>query len=217
MDGLHITKATIGSVRYDDQYWLKVNDETLVKRVSGSFPGGFPSESTTDCEQGQENLINVATDVTSEFQSALSQSTILNINQVVAVDGKGDGFADITLQFDQDVLFDWTEDVKETPDGCSAALDDPAAFCTASNWVCGARLNSDLVTDGGIINLSDIDGQSGVQSVAAQDDVIIMVLRREFDPTDATGYTSNCGNIMAQQTMKPTIRMMMACGSAAKA
>lgn len=196
-DGINITNATIGKVRWDDQYWLKVNDQTLQKNVSGSFAGGFPNESTVSCRQGHDNVLNVAQNVTTEFQSALAQSTILNINQTVAVDGTGNAFADITLQFDKDILDEWSEDIDESPDGCSAALDDPNSFCSASNWVCDARLNSDVITNSGIINLSDIEGRTGVQSTEdPESDVVILVVRRDFEPTTTTGTTENCGVIM---------------------
>lgn len=189
LDGINIVSATIGKSRYDDYFKLSVNDTIL--NQSSTFPLDGQS-----CSDVGNTIAATPIDVTVPFQKALAKNRTLTVEQMLSVKHLGEGYTSITLNFDQDLLANWVEDIVESPEGCEASLSTPDSFCTASDWKCDARLDSELINNGGVLNLSDIEGAPGVQAVSGANDVVLMVMRRDFEPSLANGTNSNCGNIV---------------------
>lgn len=188
-EGINITSATVGKTFYDDYYQLSVNGNMI--RQSATMPADGQH-----CGDIRGTWFNSPLDATAPFKKALDESRIINISHALAVKGSGGAYSNISIHFDQDLVSSWDEEIVETPEGCEASLSAPDSFCTASEWVCDARFDSKLINNEGVINLSDIDGKEGVSSTSGDNDVLLLVMRRDFEPTLSTGMSENCGNII---------------------
>jgi conjugal transfer mating pair stabilization protein TraN len=195
-EGWNILNSTLVKTVWDDHMLLSVNDIELRRKVDGSFPGGFPSK-TSECERNTYNVNNTPEEITNKMQQALSvNNRYMKIKMDLAVGARGAGYSLIQIHFDKPITDEWDEEIIESPDGCAAALDNPDSFCKAKEWVCDGRLESDLINSSDLLDLSKTQGKAGATRLAGYGDAIVMVMRRDFDPSSSTGYNKNCGLIM---------------------
>ncbi|MBB1389485.1 conjugal transfer protein TraN [Shewanella sp. SG44-6] len=196
-DDYNILNTTLVKMAWDDHLLLNINDQEIVRKVDGVFPGGFPNKDSS-CERSKYNVLNAPQNITDLVnQNITNTNRYLKLDLDVAVGDKGAGYVALQFNFDKEITGEWTEEIIENPEGCEAALTSTDSFCTASNWVCDARLQSNLVNNNSkYINLSEAAG-SGAVKTANYNDAIVMVMRRDFDPVSSTSNVSNCGLIIA--------------------
>lgn len=191
-----VTNAVLVKKSWEDHMMLTINNVEIAKHVYGTFPSGFPT-TTSNCAQGTYYKELNPGDITNKVNQTLTtDNRYVDINFKLAVSDYGAGEVVVQFNFDKPITDDWSEEIEESPEGCEAAISTPNSFCTASDWVCDARLDSNLINDTKVINLSEAQGKAGATEIGAFGDAVIVVMRRDFEPTPSTGYNTNCGLII---------------------
>lgn len=162
VEGNAVTKATVLTGSYDDQFRLKADGEIFFNGVHKSFPteDGFPTTST-NCEQSTSHTVP-SFDATQTFQDAFADDDRIEFDYEVGVGGSGEAYAVVELIFEDPVRTHWDERFDYYPAGCNERLEEPDSFCTADEFVCDEDVDWQIM-DLGTWRTEDTNGKWVIQ------------------------------------------------------
>lgn len=116
-----IQSVTLSRATYDDYMQVWVGREGQEQLVWSGPNGDFPPETTGACELGTSWNQNPNIDITSQFLASIDAGDVVRFKIRVSVAGNGEGYAKLTIQYDQSQVVE--QDVWVPQDCVDAAND----------------------------------------------------------------------------------------------